>query len=103
MHGHAHHILRAYRLNGCNGPINQDCFDDGEHSASINMLQYLKKHELLNTAIFVVHYYGGAKLGPACFQLIVDAAKAAYEVMVNASFEEQEHTGAHNVQAVNPL
>ena len=89
LHGCAHHILCAYQLPGCNGPVNQDCIDDGEHSASINLLQYLKKHELLNMAIFVVRYYGGTKLGPSHFQMIMDAAKSSYENMVNTSFEQE--------------
>ena len=42
-----------------------------------------------NTAVFVVRYYGGAKLGPSRFKLIMDAVKDAHEVMINTSFEHE--------------
>ena len=90
LHGKAHHIMCAYRLNNCQGLINQDCIDDGEHAASINLLQYLKKNSMLNTAIFVVRYFGGAKLGPSRFECIINAAKDAYETIVNTSFEQDD-------------
>ena len=90
MHGQATHVMCAYRLTACNGPVNQDCVDDGEHSASQNLLDYLKKQELLNTAVFVVRYFGGAKIGATRFQCIVNAAKSAYETMVNTSFDQAE-------------
>ena len=90
LHGRAHHVMCSYRLTECVGPLNQDNIDDGEYGGSRNILQYLKSQEILNTAIFVVRYYGGAHLGPLRFQLITDAAKSSHEKMMNTSFENSE-------------
>ena len=51
------------------------------------LLKYLKDQELLNTAVFIVRYYGEAHLGPDRFQIIMKVAKDAHDVMLNASFE----------------
>ena len=88
MHGRANHIICSYRLTECVGPFNQDAIDDGEHGASRNMLDYMKKQELCNTALFVVQYFGGAKLGPTRFQCIMEVAKDAHHEMINHSFEQ---------------
>ena len=89
MHGKATHIACSYRLTECAGPFNQDAIDDAEHGSGRSMLNYLKKNQLLNTAVFMVRYYGGAKIGPYRFQLINEVIKDAYEQMINTSFEEQ--------------
>ena len=77
----------------CVGSINQDAVDDGEHGAGRNLLNYLKKNNLYNTAIFVVRYFGGAKIGPLRYQIIIDVAKDAHHQMVNKSFAEIEDQG----------
>ena len=95
MHGQATHVSCAYRLTQCIGPINQDAVDDGEHGAARNLLHYLKAQDLFNTVIFVVRYYGGAKLGPSRFQIIMDVAKDAHNQLVNTSFTEMDQQYQH--------
>ena len=56
----ADHIIAAYIIR--NGEGYQD---DSEHGASLRMLKTLKDQEVQNTAVFVVRYYGGMRLGPS--------------------------------------
>ena len=92
-HGQASHISCAYRLMQCVGPYNQECVDDGEHGAARNMLSLLKKKKAFNTAVFVVRYHGGVNIGPDRFILIQEAAKSAYDALINSDFEalQEEH------------
>lgn len=60
----ASHICYAYRLLSGN-VINEFATDAGEPkgSSGIPILNNLKRHELINSAVFVVRYFGGTKLG----------------------------------------
>ena len=89
MHGKATHIMMAYRLTGCLSVHNQGLADNREHGGGRVILNYMKSNRMTNLALFVVRYYGGVKLGPDRFRLIVDVAKSANEAMINASFEEE--------------
>ena len=63
-HKKSSHICYAYRLL-IDKQINDFSTDAGEPkgSAGIPILNVLKRNKLINTAIFVVRYYGGTKLG----------------------------------------
>ena len=63
-HKKSSHICYAYRLL-VDKQINDFATDAGEPrgSAGIPILNVLKRNKLINTAIFVVRYYGGTKLG----------------------------------------
>ena len=76
-HSDARHIICAYRLPGRNFAILQDFVDDDEHKAGKTLLDLLKKADIFNRAVFVVRYYGGAHLGPARFEAILEAARTA--------------------------
>ena len=60
----ASHICYAYRLIAGN-VINEFSTDAGEPkgSSGIPILNNLKRHELINSVVFVVRYFGGSKLG----------------------------------------
>lgn len=60
----ANHICYAYRLLAGN-TINEFATDAGEPkgSSGIPILNQLKRKELINSAVFVVRYFGGTKLG----------------------------------------
>lgn len=60
----ANHICYAYRLLAGN-VINNFATDAGEPkgSSGIPILNHLKREELINSAVFVVRYFGGTKLG----------------------------------------
>lgn len=63
IHHKAVHVVWAYR-NGLHN-VEEYCSDDGEPSGSSGMpvLNEIRKRNLSDTAIFVVRYYGGKKLG----------------------------------------
>jgi uncharacterized YigZ family protein len=60
----ASHICYAYRIIN-NNEINEFSTDAGEPkgSSGIPILNQLKRHELVNTCIYIVRYFGGSKLG----------------------------------------
>jgi uncharacterized YigZ family protein len=81
-HKKSSHICYAYRLL-IDKQINDFSTDAGEPrgSAGIPILNVLKRNKLINTAIFVVRYYGGTKLGiPG---LISSYSQAANDVISN--------------------
>ena len=91
MHGQAEHIACSFRLPGCIGPKGQDMLDDGEYGSARVMLQYMKNQQMVNIALFMVRYYGGVKLGPQRFAMMIQSVKSAYEILVNTSFEQAEN------------
>ena len=60
----ANHICYAYRLLAGN-VVNDFSTDAGEPkgSSGIPILNHLKRYKLINSAVFVVRYFGGTKLG----------------------------------------
>ena len=59
------------RLTDCTATQNQGCQDDQEHGGGKTLLNYMCRQKMYNMALFVVRYYGGVKLGPAHFDLII--------------------------------
>ncbi len=61
-HKKATHICYAYRLSY---PFAEKAVDDGEPSGTAGrpILNVLQKKDLKNSAIFIVRYFGGIKLG----------------------------------------
>lgn len=66
----ASHILSAYRLDPPNGPYNQEGVDDGEYAGGRCLLAFLQENQVLNTAVFIVRFYGGKHIGSARFDAI---------------------------------
>ncbi|MBC8312501.1 MAG: YigZ family protein [Candidatus Marinimicrobia bacterium] len=64
LHPKACHVCSAYRLYS-NGELDEYASDDGEPRGSSGppILNSIKRHEIINAAIYVVRYFGGTKLG----------------------------------------
>lgn len=64
-HPKAVHIVWAYRYYNKYGQITENQSDDGEPkgTSGIPTLNALRGAELINSAIFIVRYFGGIKLG----------------------------------------
>ncbi len=77
-HHKAVHVVWAYRTGLYN--VEEYCSDDGEPSGSSGMpvLNEIRKRNLSDTAVFVVRYYGGKKLGvPGLINAYMTAASEA--------------------------
>ena len=63
-HPRASHVCSAYRLYS-NGQLSEYASDDGEPrgSSGTPIFNSIKRHEIINVAIYVVRYFGGTKLG----------------------------------------
>ena len=63
-HLKACHVCSAYRLYS-NGQLDEYASDDGEPFGSSGppILNSIKRHDIINVAIYVVRYFGGTKLG----------------------------------------
>jgi len=63
-HPKACHVCSAYRLYS-NGQLDEYASDDGEPLGSSGppILNSIKRHDIINVAIYVVRYFGGTKLG----------------------------------------
>lgn len=61
----ATHVTFAYRILDAHGLLHTRFSDDGEPSGTAGkpILMPLEGQDLINTAVFVVRYYGGTKLG----------------------------------------
>lgn len=96
QHHQARHVAYAYRLNPSSGIERAN--DDGEpsHTAGTPILHALQSAELFETAVFVVRYYGGTKLGkPGLIKAYRTAAEEALENSVKESFEEMVQVELH--------
>ncbi len=88
-HHQARHVAYAYRLKPASGLERAN--DDGEpsHTAGTPILHAIQSAELFETAVFVVRYYGGTKLGkPGLIKAYRTAAEEALAHSLKASFEE---------------
>ena len=72
LHPLADHIAAAYLL-----PFESGFQDDKEVSSGWRMLEILKETVPADTAVFLVRFYGGDKLGKRRFELIEQAVKEA--------------------------
>lgn len=96
QHYQARHVAYAYRLNPRSGIERAN--DDGEpsHTAGTPILHALQSAELFETAVFVVRYYGGTKLGkPGLIKAYRTAAEEALAQSVKESFEEMMQVELH--------
>ena len=83
LHGDAHHVVCAYRIPGTVPYRDESYCDDDEFGSGRVLLRWLRQHKIEQAAIYVVHHYGGQKMGPNHFACYTDAAKTA--VAVNPS------------------
>ena len=88
LHHQASHWVFAYR--SCPDRLEERSSDDGEprHTAGTPTLYGLRSLELFQSAVVVVRYYGGSKLGKP--GLIEAYRTAANEALQSASFEWYE-------------
>lgn len=113
-HPDANHIVYAYTI------IEDDntrikCFDDGEPSGTAGkpILSHIQGKHLVNTAIFVVRYFGGVKLGAGGLvrayshsaRLAIEAAKIipftrTQSVALSLNYDEQKNL-AYNLKRFN--
>ena len=80
----ASHICYGYRIKD-NDQIDEFSTDAGEPNGSAGqpILNVLKRNQLVNTAIFVIRYFGGTKLGiPGLIHAYGKAAELALEKAV---------------------
>ena len=78
------HVCSAYRLY-LNGWVDEHATDDGEPkgSSGLPILNMLKRHHLVNAAIYVVRIYGGVNLGiPGLIQAYSTSALRCIEAGV---------------------
>ena len=73
----ARHIICACRIPGSDSTLGFEYEDYDEHGAGQVLLNYMEESDLDNRALFVVRKYDGQHIGPARFDCIVRAAKAA--------------------------
>lgn len=81
FHPKAVHWVSAYRYLNEFDQIVEHSGDDGEPKGTSGKptLSVLQGHELINTAIITVRYFGGTKLGPGgLVRAYAEAANAAY-------------------------
>lgn len=89
QHHQARHVAYAYRLNPVSGIERAN--DDGEpsHTAGTPILHAIQSAELFETAVFVVRYYGGTKLGkPGLIKAYRTAAEESLAQSSKETFEE---------------
>jgi len=80
-HPKAVHWVSAYRMLNEYDQIVEYSSDDGEPKGTSGKptLNVLQGHDLINTAIITVRYFGGTKLGPGgLVRAYAEAANAAY-------------------------
>lgn len=65
----ASHISSAYRLAPADGPFNQEALDDGEHGMGRFLLKLMQEGSSMNTAVFLIRYYGGVHIGSLRFDI----------------------------------
>jgi uncharacterized YigZ family protein len=88
QHPEASHFVYAYRLSHSQ-QLYEKFTDDGEPygTAGLPLLSLLQKKGIINTALYVVRYYGGIKLGKkGLFSAYLNTAVSA---IADASFKEK--------------
>ncbi|KAF2754740.1 UPF0029-domain-containing protein [Pseudovirgaria hyperparasitica] len=83
----ATHNITAWRIEGGNGAVFQDCDDDGETAAGGRLLHLLQIMDVWNVMVVVSRWYGGIKLGPDRFRLINQVARNG---LLKAGFVKEE-------------
>ncbi len=90
-HTKAVHFVSAFRYLNEFDQIVEHSGDDGEPKGTSGKptLSVLQGHELINTAIITVRYFGGTKLGPGgLVRAYAEAANAAYTQAVLLPYEK---------------
>lgn len=96
-HPNARHICTAYRIMA-GEQIKEFAGDDGEPrgSAGTPILNVLKRQELVNSAIFVVRYFGATKLGiPGLINAYSTAAEDSLKDVKLKSWVQLERITIH--------
>ena len=91
LHPKAVHFVSAYRSLNEYDQIVEYSGDDGEPKGTSGKptLSVLQGHELINTAIITVRYFGGTKLGPGgLVRAYAEAANAAYAQAILLPYEK---------------
>lgn len=91
LHPKAVHFVSAYRSLNEYDQIVEYSGDDGEPKGTSGKptLSVLQGHDLINTAIITVRYFGGTKLGPGgLVRAYAEAANAAYAQAVLLPYEK---------------
>lgn len=91
LHPKAVHFVSAYRLLNEYDQIVEYSGDDGEPKGTSGKptLSVLQGHELINTAIITVRYFGGTKLGPGgLVRAYAEAANVAYAKAILHPYEK---------------
>ncbi len=94
----ARHICWAYRIY-VNAEIVENSSDAGEPggTAGLPILNQIRKKEAVNSAVFVIRYFGGIKLGK---RGLIDAyGKAAADVIQSVAFKEWTPTAVMTIKA----
>ena len=68
-YGDATHIVSVFQLSNPRGPFNHEGLDDGELGAGRSILKVLKQKNVEGACVFIVHYYGGLKMGGKHFEI----------------------------------
>ncbi|WP_295054862.1 YigZ family protein [Sulfuricurvum sp.] len=92
LHPKAVHFVSATRSLNAFDQIVEYSGDDGEPKGTSGKptLAVLQGHELINTAIITVRYFGGTKLGPGgLVRAYAEAANAAYSQAVLFPYEKR--------------
>jgi len=90
-HPKAVHWVSAYRLLNEFDQIVEYSGDDGEPKGTSGKptLSVLQGHELINSAVITVRYFGGTKLGPGgLVRAYAEAANAAVDAAVLVPYEK---------------
>jgi len=90
-HPKAVHFVSAFRYLNEFDQIVEHAGDDGEPKGTSGKptLSVLQGHELINTAIITVRYFGGTKLGPGgLVRAYAEAANAAYAQAILQPYEK---------------
>ena len=88
----ATHIMCAYRIMDPDVVHFQDCADDGEFGAGRRILQMMEEQSYKNCVAFAVRHHDGPNIGPIRFNMIVDVAKSALQ-MLPSSLEQMIANG----------
>jgi myosin heavy subunit len=66
----ANHRILVYRFTDTNGKIQESYWDDGEHGAGRQMLQYMRTNKIQNLAVILTRWSGPIRLGPNRFRIM---------------------------------
>ena len=80
-HSDATHFMMAYKLAGVDMTKDIGCASDGEYGAGLKLLKKLQELGKMNTAVFIVRYYGGYHLNKRRFDIPLELTDQLLERM----------------------